>query len=54
MMEEKHKSWLVAEFSRLLDRKTIRVLDIPDEYKYMDPELVEQLEQLVNAILFFD
>ena len=54
MMEEKHKSRLVAEFSRLLDRKTIRVLDIPDEYKYMDPELVEQLEQSVNAILYFD
>ena len=40
--------------SRLLDRKTIRVLDIPDEYKYMDPELVEQLVQSVNAILYFD
>ena len=54
VMEEKHKSRLMAEFSRLLDRKTIRVLDIPDDFKYMDPELVEQLEQSVNAILFFD
>ena len=51
VMEEKHKSRLVAEFSRLLDGKTIH---IPDEYKYMDPELVEQLEQSVNAILCFD
>ena len=54
VMEEKHKSRLVAEFSRLLVGKTIHVLDIPDEYKYMDPELVEQLEQSVNAILYFD
>ena len=53
-MEEKHKSRLVTEFSRLLVGKTIHVLNIPDEYEYMDPELVEQLEQSVNAILFFD
>ena len=53
-MEEKHKSRLVAEVSRLVVGKTIHVLDIPDEYKYMDQELVEQLEQSVNAILFFD
>ena len=54
VIEEKHKSRLVADFSRWLDGKTIHVLDIPDEYKYMDPELVEQLEQSVNAILYFD
>ena len=53
VMEEKHKSRLVAEFSRLLDGKTIHVLDIPDEYKYMDPELVEQLEPSVAAIVGF-
>ena len=50
VMEEKHKSRLVAEFSRLLGGKTIHVLDIPDEYKYMDPELAEQLEQSVGAL----
>ena len=54
VMEEKHKSRLVAEFSRLLDGKTIHVLDIPDEYKYMDPGLVEQLEQSLGAILSLD
>ena len=53
VMEEKHKSRLVADFSRWLDGKTIHVLDIPDEYKYMNPELVEQLEQSVSAILGF-
>lgn len=51
VMEEKHKSRLTAEFTRLLDNKPIHVLDIPDEYKFMDPELVEMLEQSVNSLL---
>ncbi len=51
VMEEKHKSRLVAEFTSLTKTKAIHVLDIPDEYKYMDPELVEQLEQSVGALL---
>jgi len=51
VMEEKHKSRLKAEFNRLLDGRAIHVLDIPDDYKYMDPELVEQLEQCVPSVL---
>lgn len=51
VMEEKHKSRLLAEFRRVIDRKPIHVLDIPDEYKFMEPELVEQLRQSVGAIL---
>jgi predicted protein tyrosine phosphatase len=51
VMEEKHKSRLKAEFNRLLEGRVIHVLDIPDDYKYMDPELVEQLEQCVPSIL---
>lgn len=51
VMEEKHKSRLRAEFTRLLEFKPMHVLDIPDEYKYMDAELVEQLEQVVPSIL---
>jgi predicted protein tyrosine phosphatase len=51
VMEEKHKSRLAAEFTRLLTNKSIHVLDIPDEYKFMDPELIDMLEQSVNGIL---
>jgi predicted protein tyrosine phosphatase len=29
-------------------------LDIPDDYQYMDPELVALLKQSVHAILGFD
>ncbi len=51
VMEEKHKSRLVAECRRLLENKPIHVLDIPDDYKYMDEELVDLLRQSVGAIL---
>ena len=51
VMEQKHKSRLVADFGAQLDNRPIHVLDIPDEYKYMDPELVELLEQSVGGIL---
>jgi predicted protein tyrosine phosphatase len=51
VMEEKHKSRLMAEFTRLLNHKQVHVLDIPDDYKFMDPELVEMLEQSVNNLL---
>lgn len=51
VMEQKHKNRLVAEFTRLLDHKPIHVLEIPDEYKYMNPELVEILENSVGGCL---
>lgn len=51
VMEEKHKSRLTAEFTRLLENKPIHVLDIPDDYKYMDPELIDILEQSVPSLL---
>ena len=50
-MEKKHRSRLMAEFGRVIGTKTIHVLDIPDEYQFMDPELVEQLRESVGAIL---
>ncbi|MES2261145.1 MAG: phosphotyrosine protein phosphatase [Pseudomonadota bacterium] len=54
VMEEKHKSRLKAEYTRVLDFKPIHVLDIPDEYKYMDAELVEQLKLAVPSILMIE
>ena len=51
VMEEEHKSQLLAEHSRTLAQKPIHVLDIPDEYEYMDPELVAHLKQSVGAVL---
>jgi predicted protein tyrosine phosphatase len=54
VMEEKHKSRLMAEYRRILEIKPIHVLDIPDEYRYMDAELVELIEKSVGAILGLD
>nr|WP_115228173.1 phosphotyrosine protein phosphatase [Iodobacter fluviatilis] len=51
VMEEKHKSRLVAQFTRLLNNKPLYVLDIPDDYQFMDPELIELLEQSTHSIL---
>lgn len=51
VMEQKHKSRLVADFGDVLAGKPVHVLDIPDEYQYMDPELVELLEQSVGCVL---
>ena len=51
VMEKKHRNKLMAEFSRLLEHKPIHVLDIPDEYHYMDPELVDEIDVRVFTIL---
>lgn len=51
VMEKKHANRLVAEFTRMLDHKPIYVLDIPDEYKFMDDELVTEIDEKVVAIL---
>lgn len=51
VMEKKHKNRLLAEFTRITEHKPLYVLEIPDEYRYMDPELVEELECKVSEIL---
>ncbi len=51
VMEVKHKDRLVAEFTRMVTHKPIHVLDIPDEYRFMDPELVSELKMKVDYFL---
>lgn len=51
VMEQKHRSQLKAAFPGLMHYKAIHILDIPDEYRYMDTELVEILTVSVSAIL---
>mgnify|MGYP000515554873 CR=1 FL=1 len=48
VMEKKHKQRLIAKFTRLLEYKKIVVLDIPDEYQYMDQELVNILNDSIE------
>ncbi|GEM_PF-5232014 len=35
----------------MLDHKEVHVLNIPDEYQYMDSELVDELQAAVNGLL---
>lgn len=51
VMEQKHKNRIKAEFTQIVQFKRIEVLDIPDDYKYMDPELIEILESTVPSLL---
>ena len=51
VMERKHEHRLRAEYARLLEHKRLHVLDIPDDYRYMDPELVDMLEREVTSYL---
>lgn len=51
VMEYKHKDRLKADFDRLLQHKKVIVLDIPDEYQYMDEELVKILRESVEGYL---
>lgn len=46
VMEKKHRQRLQKNFTLDPDAEVI-VLDIPDEYQYMDPELIEILESSV-------
>jgi len=43
-MEKKHKNRIVAKFTRLVEHKPIHILNIADEYRFMDPNLVSHLE----------
>ncbi len=51
VMEQKHKDRLIAEFTREIKHSVIYVLNIPDEYRYMDPELVEHFEETIPLLL---
>ena len=47
VMEEKHKNKLSKKFSPFLKDKRVVVLGIPDEYDYMQPELIQILKAKV-------
>ncbi len=51
VMERKHEHRLRAGYARLLEHKQLHVLDIPDDYRFMDPELVDMLELAVTPYL---
>lgn len=51
VMEKAHRNRLSAKFQRHLNGKRVVCLDIPDDYAYMQPELVRLLEKKVAPFL---
>ena len=51
VMEQKHKQRLLSEYPSETRFKELHVLDIPDNFKFMDPELVDELTVTVEPIL---
>lgn len=50
VMESDHKSKIRKLYSHL-DLPPIQVLDIPDEYEFMDEELIEILTSKINSLI---
>jgi predicted protein tyrosine phosphatase len=51
VMEKRHKQRLQEKFEQLLNDKKIVILDIEDNYQYMDEELIDMLKISVNPYL---
>ena len=51
VMENKHKRYIYEQFQNRISRKKIIVLDIPDDYHYMNDELISWLYDAVDAHL---
>jgi predicted protein tyrosine phosphatase len=51
VMEKAHRNRLATRFKRHLNGKRVICLDIPDDYDYMQPELVALLEKKVGPFL---
>lgn len=51
VMEKSHRSKLSKNFQSYLKHKRVICLDIPDEYEYMESDLVELLKRKVIPLL---
>ncbi len=51
VMEYKHKTQLLTKFRPHLQHKSLIVLDIDDEYQYMDEELIDLLTSSLAPFL---
>ena len=51
VMEDKHKSRIRADFRAEVTYKELHVLDNPDDYLFMDPELVEIIREKTEPLI---
>ncbi len=51
VMEKTHKNKVSKKYKDLLKNKRVVALDIPDNYKYMQPELIQLLKEKVLRVI---
>ena len=51
VMEKRHRNIIHSRFKEIYQRKRIICLYIPDEFEFMDPELIQLLEEKVTPYL---
>jgi predicted protein tyrosine phosphatase len=51
VMEKRHKQRLNENFRNFITEKEIVVLDIPDEYQFMDEELIDLIKISVSSYI---
>lgn len=51
VMEKAHRNRLSSKFRKYLNGKRVICLDIPDDYEYMQPELIKLLEVKAGPFL---
>lgn len=51
VMERTHRNRITKKFKTFLNGKRIIVLNIPDEYEFMEPALIDQLNKKVMPFL---
>ncbi len=51
VMEKKHKQRMLENFPFETERKKIVILEIADNYKYMDNELIEEIKSAVDMYI---
>jgi predicted protein tyrosine phosphatase len=53
VMEKRHKEILAQKFGTVLDSKEIVILNVEDNYQYMDSELIKILRTSVSPFVNF-
>ena len=51
VMEKAHKKKLSSKFGRAINTQSVISLDIPDNYEYMDKELIKILKEKVPSLV---
>ena len=54
VMEQSHRTKITKKFRRQLKDKKLAVLEIPDNYEYMQPELISLLKKKVPKYIRLD